>query len=146
MKVDLLNPDRGEFDKQFTELNKLQTMVASAIKEVKEKPLMTASEADAPNSNTDFMNATRSHINDLHNRISQVASNLYDYASRVDSEHRNYRYDHQKGHLPSCKTASQMKAALKSCDMADDYEVQKGWVSTASYKKGTLEFDLDFRK
>lgn len=62
----------------------------------------------------------------LSERISYVADAMYEY-----------QYQHSKGHPLPLKTASQMKAYLKACEMSDDYNVEKPTIYvSASARKG----------
>ena len=74
--------------------------------------------------------------------VYNMVDSLYTTLGEVNNTHWENHSNHQKGHAPAFKTASQLKAFLKTCGMAEDYDVIKPAIF-ASTNRG-LEVTLDY--
>lgn len=74
--------------------------------------------------------------------IYSMVDSLNAKINEVDNYHWQMKSEHQKGHAPAFKTASQLKAFLKTCGMEEDFEVVKPAIY-ASTNRG-LEVTIDY--
>lgn len=100
------------------ELEGLKTAIASA--ETKFKEITATPKENGKITMEDCMAAMQY----LHERV----SNVYSYASRVESLIYNYADDHSAGHLPKIVGAGKMNKALKALGLDEDYQVDKKYI------------------
>lgn len=130
----MTNPKLAELEQSFASIKgEFDTLKAemSPVMEKQEDEMCSKKEAYQMFSRV--MDNVYSMVDNCHARI-----------SAVDNWHYTNAAEHSKNHMPPFKSATQLKAFLKTCGMEDDYEVQKP-VIYASNQRG-LEVTLDYSK
>ena len=97
---------------KFNELTQSFAALNDKFKEIVAK----SKDTTAPNVPTiqDCMDAMYAALNNVHQRISSLADDMYGYAS-----------SHAKGHLPVCPSTEHMATAIAALGWDKNYEVQK---------------------
>ncbi len=109
-------------------MDELEQLSGDFVKLQKNFKLITAAgpavdSGDGPMSKSEMYQC----MQNMHSHIQASMNNIHDRIDRLHQRHSN----HQEGHLPPMKSASQMETALKALGMAGDYNVAKPTVYPA---------------
>jgi len=119
--------------KIFEELKQLSASYAELQKEAKAFQ-DTAASPESDNQMKYMEDTMYKMISNVHDRI--------DYLSNAISE---WVQQHQNGHIPAAKSASQMKNAIKNLGWSEDYEVMTPKVSVAT-AGNTVTAEITYNK
>lgn len=133
------------FDKIKEEIVKLQTSFADISKKYKENMAdMSMPDKEMNPKNGDMQKMMRDMMDNMDARMGYVWNAISSLEDRHYQHEKDFGQHKNIGHLPKM-TAGQLSKILKTCGMADDFEVEKPTIY-ASTNGRKLNFVAEYKK